>query len=284
MFATKSGLRKALWYKNRNKSTDTDASNVEAPPPPRTSPRQSTSFEPETSVEEPAGPIQGESLSISIEESPNDSTSCSSPSSSRVYRQHSCSATSIPEDEALDNTNKSNRPPSRLSIRESLRSRIPPFLGNRTRVKSANPVLSSQMPSVSLTSPSEDAGPKSPLSVSIDCTCDVETGMHLSAESPNSPQQLLSTDYQPSCKLHYSASERHHRSNSASPKNLYQAGMLLKSSMSSGSNELLLSKRNSLGTRVSPKFYLSMSDHPTVFDFEELTNLDPRKYLCIFRF
>jgi hypothetical protein len=262
MFATKkAGLRKALWYKNRNKSTDT----AEAPPPSKTSPRQSTSFEPEISVEEPAGPLQSESLSISIEESPNDSTSCSSPSSNRVYRQHSCSATSIPEDEPLDNTNKSNRPPSRLSIKESLRSRIPPFLASRTRVKSANPVLG--MPSVSLTSPTEDSGPKSPLSVSIDhCTCDIEAGM----DSPNSPQQLLSTDYQPSsCKLHYSASERHHRSNSASPKNMY-----LKSSRSSGSNELLLSKR-------SPKFYLSMSDQPTVFDFEHLTTLDPRKCLLV---
>lgn len=267
MFATKAGsLRKALWHKNRNKSTDTppDSATIESPP-----------LRQEVSIEEPVS-TQGESLSISVEESPNDTTS-SSPSSARVYRQNSYSATSIPEDEALDNTNRSNRPPSRLSIKESLKSRISPFLSSRTRVKSANPVLG-PMPSVSLTSPDE-VEMKSPLSVSIDCTCDIESA-GTSVESPTG--QLLTTSQQPSaCKLHYSSSERHQRSNSASPRNLYQTHSLivpLKSFDSVESNEQP-SKRNSPGTRYSTHLCLSsVSDHPTVFDFEDLTNLDPRKY------
>lgn len=285
MFATKAGsLRKALWNKHRNKSTDT---------PPESAPsttnehrifktQQSVGFEPEISIEESTTSNPCESLSISVEESPNDNSSnCSSPSSARVCRQHSYSATSsIPEDEALDNTTKSNRPSSRLSIKESLRSRMPPFLSNRTRVKSANPVLG-VMPSVSLTSPTDETAPKSPLSVNVDCTCDSGSAAMPSSDSPTG-HQLLSTSYKPaSCQLHYSASEKYHRSNSSSPKSSYQSGSLLvpfKSFCRSESNELV-SKRNSLGTtRYSPNFYLPMSDHSTIFDFEDLTNLDPRKY------
>lgn len=289
MFATKAGsLRKALWNKSRNKSSDTppeSSNNSHKGPRHSLKTQQSVGFEPEVSAEEPTTPNPCENLSISIEESPNEySSSCSSPSSARVYRQHSCSATSIPEDEPLDNTTRNNRPPSRLSIKESLKSRIPPFLG-RTRVKSANPVLGQTMPSVSLTSPTGESVPKSPLSVSVDCTCDIESAAMPSADSPTS-QQLLSTSYKPSnCQLHYSASERHHRSNSSSPKGLYGSLLVpLKNSRSIGSNEMLL-KRNSLSTKYSPNFYLpSMSDHPTVFDFEDLSTLDPRKYLMGYLF
>lgn len=280
MFATKAGsLRKALWHKNRNKSTDTsrdsDTPNTASAKDRTLKAQQSLAFEPDL---EECVPTSSQSLSISIEESSNENSSGRS-SPSRVFRQHSYSATdSIPENEALDNTTKSNRPSNRLNIKESLKSRIPPFLSSRSRVKSANPVLG-VMPSVSLTFPADES---SPLSVNIDCTCETESAI-VPSDSP-AGQQLLTSDQTATCKLHYSASERHHRSNSSSPMNMTQTSpqllVPLKNSRSTGSNELLMSKRNSLATRYSPNFYLpsSMSDHSTIFDFEDLTNLDPRKY------
>ncbi|KAI6220096.1 5'-AMP-activated protein kinase subunit gamma-2 [Aphelenchoides fujianensis] len=298
MFATKGGsLRKALWHKNRNnKSESSDSSSAPSTPanaPPSLIGAAVQRQQPQ--ICEPRETACGAAAIVATSHSSTNSTGSDgrgdydggavSPFSDYYPQPLSRSTVSIPEGEELStNTTAAqpataNRPASRLSVKGSLKSRVPPLLANRMRVRSANPVLG--LPSLSLTTPPSSAsgdGPRSPLSVDVNCTCLPNDG---DADSITSPRdlhaQLLSappgctqSDPQPrQCLLHHSASERHHRSNSSSPKVLNASGSLLipfQSSMFAARNGAG-GKRASIATigrRYSPTFYLSpLSDHGT---------------------